>query len=424
MSHPTVYRLSNQVQHYDWGSHTDIGGLLGTPDSGRPEAELWLGAHNSAPSMAQPWHDAAATPIPLNQLIQQYPVETLGNRVLDEFGPRLPYLLKVLAADRALSLQVHPASHLARAGFNRENREKIPIDAPYRNFKDENHKPEMVVAVTEFHALAGLRAPRVILRMLDGLTGPLFDLVRNAITAQPNPNGIRAAMTALLAQREATSLVSELAEAVASIKERILTGSQYEVADQTAIDLAEQYPGDVGALSSYLLNRVTLLPGEALYLGDGEVHAYLKGLGVEIMANSDNVLRAGLTTKHVDVPALLECMSFSPKMPFRPEPFELGESSRSFSYRPPSPEFALTMIDLHGEPLPVHASGPRILLVMDGDIVLTYGGAIGLDPEIPKITGFPLTALQLKRGDSIFIPDAIGAIQVAGAGQVACGWVP
>jgi len=463
--HPTVYRLENTVQHYDWGSHTDISGLLGTANSGQPEAELWLGAHPSAPSKASPWHQhpiplvvdgqparaadfseasanpaaAASSSIPLDALIKQFPEQMLGTRVLDKFGPRLPYLFKVLAADRALSLQVHPASHQARAGFNRENREGIPVGAPQRTFHDANHKPEMVVAVTEFHALAGLRAPRVVLRMLDGLPGQIFEGIRAAVSQNPNATGLQAALTNLLSRRGDDALAQDLAEALVAVQQRLDQGSQYAVADQTAMDLAAQFPGDVGALASYLLNRVTLQPGEAVFLDDGEVHAYLKGLGVEIMANSDNVVRAGLTSKHVNVAALLECMSFHPKMPFHPEQFEVGEVSRAFTYKPPASEFALTMFDLHaGESLPILPSGPRIILVLDGEVTLTYGGATGLNSPgfvsstsgrpmtniIPQITGLPLTTVQLRRGDSLFLPDAIGPGQLTGPGQVACAWVP
>ena len=461
---PQIYRLTNTVQHYDWGSHTDIRELLNTPESGKPEAELWLGAHPSAPSLAAPWSDsilpnsdselhdgshvilrevaesrANVGPIALDRLIQQMPVEMLGNRVLDKFGPKLPYLLKVLAADRALSLQVHPASHLARAGFNRENREKVPITAPHRNFKDGNHKPEMIIAVTEFHALAGLRPPRVVLRMIEGLSGQLFDLIRDAIAHNPNHDGIKSALTNLLAQRNSELLHPHLAEAINSIKSRVMAGSQYQVADQTALDLAAEYPGDVGALSSYLLNRVTLLPGEALFMGDGEVHAYLKGLGIEIMANSDNVLRAGLTSKHVDVNALIECMSFHPKMPHRPDQYEIGEISRSYSYRPPVEEFALTMFDLHdGEPLPIQAGGPRIVLVLEGEVFFSYGGAAGIVTDAPVntstgrvmtrptsvISGLPPTTVALTRGVSVFVPDVIGPAELSGSGQVVCAWVP
>lgn len=263
--------------------------------------------------------------------------------------------------------------------------------------------------------------------------------MRSAITQNPTPAGIKVALTQLLAQRENVNLPTDLAEAVASITERVNNNTQYQLADQTALELAEQYPGDVGALSSYLLNRVTLLPGEALFMNAGEVHAYLKGLGVEIMANSDNVVRAGLTSKHVDIPALLECMSFHPKMPFYPEQYESGKISRSFSYRPPVEEFALTMFDLHdGEPLPIQAAGPRILLVLDGEITLSYGGSVGLKAPpsinistgrpmtrpIPVISGLPPTTVTLPRGASIFVPDAIGAGELAGSGQVVCAWVP
>ena len=446
MSGPSIYRLSNRIQHYDWGSEGEISDLLGTTSGKEPEAELWMGAHPSAPSLATPWEMPDAAAIPLNMLIQQQPAAMLGARVLDEFGPKLPYLLKVLAASQALSLQVHPPAHKARAGFNKENREKIPLDAPYRNFKDENHKPEMVVAVTEFHALAGLRAPRVVLRMLEGLAGELFDNLRGAIIGQAGPAGLKTALTNLLALPKPTP---GLAQAIAAVEARVAAGSQYEVADQTVIELAAQYPGDVGALASYLLNRVTLHPGEALFLDDGEPHAYLKGLGIEAMANSDNVLRAGLTHKHVDVPILLECMSFTPRMPFRPDQVEAGVVSRAVTYRPPTNEFAVTMFDLQGglngvgldggsdgaDPegaaLPIHPSGPRILLMLDGEATLTFANP-DVDADAVAAGGGDgdgatvslRASITLPRGTSIFLPDAAGPAALTGNGQAALAFVP
>lgn len=398
-----LHPLDNPLRRYDWGSPKQIPVLLGLPVDGRPVAELWLGAHPTAPSR---------TPAgPLHEVVRAAPDAMLGRRVSDRFGPRLPFLLKVLAADRALSLQVHPKPHLARAGYNRENSLGIAADSPERSFHDDQHKPEMVVALTEFEGLAGFRTPRTALELLDGLDGPLVDGVRTALQADRSADGVRAAFSHLLAARSSPRCRDALAEALEGVRRRLADGSPSTRADTTVLALDAQHPGDPGALASLLLNRVTLDPGEALFLPPGEVHAYLSGLAIEVMASSDNVLRAGLTTKRVDTDALLECASFAPRPPVAPER-SVAAGGAVQTYRAPVSEFALTVADVGstvGVALP--GQGPRIVLCLDG--------AVDLGTERADAGPTPL-----HRGESVFVPHDAGALEVAGNGHVVCAWVP
>lgn len=228
---PAFYRLENTVQPYDWGSTSAIQDLLGVEPDGRPAAELWMGAHPLAPSRVVP--DGAAHPgeaprpggatasgTTLADLVRADPVGALGQRVLDQYGPRLPFLLKVLAAERALSLQVHPHPHRAREGFNRENRERVARDSPLRAFHDDQHKPEMVVAVSRFEGLSGFRRPARILELLDGLDGDLVARMRAALVARPTEAGVREAFTLALHARSEPDVAADLARTVASVRAR------------------------------------------------------------------------------------------------------------------------------------------------------------------------------------------------------------
>ncbi|WP_370375601.1 mannose-6-phosphate isomerase, class I [Isoptericola sp. 178] len=396
----SIHLLDNSVRPYDWGSFEHIQDLLGLPVDGRPAAELWLGAHPAAPSRL-------ADGTSLGDLVARAPDEILGRRTSDRFGPRLPYLLKVLAARRALSLQVHPRPHDARAGYRRER--ALPADAPDRSFHDEQHKPEMIVALSRFEGLAGFRSPRTVLGLLEGLEGRLVEQVRTAVRGTRSGPGMRAALAALVGARDEPACADDVAATVASVAERLATGSPDPRADATVLQLAQEHPGDPGAVASLLLNRVSLEPGEAIFIPAGEVHAYLSGLGIEVMAASDNVLRAGLTGKHVDADALLGCAAFAPRPPVRPDTVVAGTSSLVTSYRTPVSEFALLTADLHpAEPVVLPADGPRVVLVLDGDVrLLTQAGTT-----------------PLRRGQSCLVPDAAGAVTADGDGRLACAWVP
>ncbi|MBD8079042.1 mannose-6-phosphate isomerase, class I [Cellulosimicrobium arenosum] len=414
--------LHNTIQRYDWGSRAAIQELLGLDADGRPAAELWMGAHPLAPSRVCAPGEAAGSGRPqdgargttLVDLIRADPLAVLGRRVLDEYGPRLPYLFKVLAAERALSLQVHPHPHRARAGFNRENRSGVPRDSPARSFHDDQHKPEMVVALTPFEGLSGFRRPVRLLRLLEGLDGDLAARMRAAVAARPTEAGLREAFALALHARTSPDVAADLARSVASVRARHEAGLSPSVrGDVTVLVLAEQHPGDPGALVSLMLNRVSLAPGESMFVPSGHVHAYLSGCAVEVMASSDNVLRAGLTSKLVDVDALLECATCAPGPAARPR-VVTDAASGTVTYRPPVAEFALqTSVVGAGETVTLPDAGPRLVLCLEGEPVLAAAA-----PSAGQ-------ALQpMRRGGSVFVPHAAGALTARGPGRLVVAYVP
>lgn len=395
-----MYEIENVLRDYAWGSTTAIAGLLGRPESGRPEAELWIGAHPGAPSMARRVDGSVA---PLDALIAEDPEHFLGSESVAEFGPRLPFLTKILAAALPLSLQVHPSIEQAKAGFARENAEGIAPDAAHRNYRDDNHKPEMIFALTPFDALCGFRAPASIRRILLHVAA-CFDLVETGVPpllvelleVLENPDegaGLRSAFERLITGGEDVSHTTAMVAAALTSSAPL---APYQAELSTVISLNEKYPGDPGVLISLLLNRISLAPGEAVYLPAGNVHAYLHGLGVEVMASSDNVLRGGLTPKYIDVPELLRTIEFQPvAVPMlTPEFSGLGQEL----YQPPFREFQLQRIELApgAEPVPLAQAGAVVVIVVAGSVYL----------DSPK------GDLQLARGGSAFLPAAEAPVNV------------
>ena len=398
--------VAHTVQRYDWGSVEAIPQLLGVDPDGEPQAELWLGAHDSAPSIAT----VGGERIALDRLITHAPGQMLGRRVVEQFGPRLPYLLKVLAAGRALSLQVHPSLEQAREGYALENAAGVELTDPARSFKDDQHKPEMMVALTQFEGLAGFRSARAILDLLDGLKGELVSGVRESLSRDRGSSGMHDAFHHLLSARSDENCGDDIRATVESIEARLEAGSPFPRADRTVVDLARQHTGDPGAIASLMLNRVSLEPGEALFVTAGVVHAYLSGLGIEIMANSDNVLRAGLTTKRVDEENLVRCTSFAPRSPAVPEMTRQGGRGQVHTYRVPVSEFALTMADVDpAEEVVLPHSGPRIVLCLAGEAALACADG---------------TTTAIRRGESVFVPHAAGALTASGTAHLTCAWVP
>ncbi|MGW8666677.1 mannose-6-phosphate isomerase, class I [Streptomyces niveus] len=376
-------RLSNTVRPYAWGSTTAIPELLGTAPTGEPQAEMWMGAHPGAPSRI----NRATTPLdhPLSDLIAADPEAELGAPTVKKFGPRLPFLLKILAAGAPLSLQVHPNLAQAKEGYEAEERQGVPIDAPHRNYKDANHKPELICALTPFDGLCGFRDPAETADLLARLDVDSLKPYVDLLHAHPEEAALREVLTAVLTADpdEMSHTVHSSAEAAARL------GGEYS----PYASLAHHYPGDPGVIAAMLLNRVQLQPGEGLFLGAGVPHAYLNGLGVEIMANSDNVLRCGLTPKHVDVPELLHVVRFEATEPavLRPEASPAGEEL----YDTPIDEFRLSRYTLApgAASRELTAATPQILLCTDGtpranDIDLAPGGSVFVPAgEKTELTG-------------------------------------
>lgn len=413
-----MYLLDNTVRPYAWGSRTAMAELFGREPSGEPEAELWIGAHPGAPSALRPPVDDAAT---LDALIDADPEGTLGFEAMERFGPRLPFLAKVLAAGSPLSLQVHPTAEQARAGFAAEDQAGLDRAAPDRNYRDEFHKPEMILALTPFDALCGFSRPeasaqrfRALNAVIQGTGTPLPDLLE-WITAElesgrPEAERCSAVFRRLIrgdeevveAVRLAVSAVAPLGRPGGEGGEDDGDGHQRELA--TVGELGGLYPDDAGVLISLLLNRVCLQPGEAVHLPAGNLHAYLCGTGIEVMASSDNVLRGGLTQKHVDVPELLKTVDFRPIDPPLIQPRFTGMAQEL--YRPPFAEFQLQRLGLSSreaaEPAydPAHTmSGADVPVLQNGPtVVLAVRGTILLDS--------PKGNLLLEQGSSAFIPAA------------------
>lgn len=376
-------RLTNTIRPYAWGSTTAIAELIGVEPTGEPQAEMWMGAHPGAPSRTGRG--------PLDEVIDEDPGRELGRAAVARFGPRLPFLLKLLAAGAPLSLQVHPDLEQAREGYEDEESRGVPIDAPNRNYKDANHKPELICALTEFDGLCGFRDPVAAADLLAGLGVDSLKPYVDLLHAKPEEGALREVLTAVLTA-DPEEMAATVADATAAAER--LGGAYTPYAG-----LAHHYPGDPGVIAAMLLNHVRLQPGEALFLGAGVPHAYLDGLGVEIMANSDNVLRCGLTPKHVDVPELLRIVRFEATDPgvLRPEASPDGEEI----YDTPIDEFRLSRFVLPEGAAASHdltAATPQILLCVAGSVRVGDAG-------------------ELTPGQSVFVP-AEEKAEVSGVGTL------
>lgn len=387
--------LRNTVQPYAWGSATAIPDLLGTdnPD-GAPQAELWMGAHPCAPSAVV--RDGAETP--LDALIAADPAGLLGERTAARFGGRLPFLLKVLAADKALSIQLHPDRARAEAGHAAEEARGVPRGARERVYVDDWPKPEILCALTPFEVLAGLRpaheAAAVLAHLgVDELGGLVADL-----RERPLPSSVGKAFTALLEWPAADrgALVARVVTAAAEAAER---GGEFKEAYEAVGRVARDHPGDIGLVCSLLMNHSVVEPGQALFMDAGGVHAYLRGTGIELMANSDNVIRAGLTPKHIDVPELVRV--FDPAVPV---PVLTGrqESPGVEVFDTSVPEFTLRRLTVGGAPVTVPAdANPRLLLCVEGAGTVTSG----------------VRTLELRRGGCVFLAATDVGVTVGGTGR-------
>lgn len=398
-----MYRITPAVRHYDWGSTTAIPDVLALVPDGRPVAEAWFGAHPSAPATVL----TDDGPRGLDELIDADPGRHLGADVTSRFGTHLPYLLKVIAANAPLSLQVHPTLERARAGYAAEDAAGIPVGAPERSYRDDNHKPELVYALSRLDAMVGFRAPRRAAELLADLDTPLAADLHAMLAADPSSAGVRTAFEWLL-QPETRPGAADVAKFAEACARRLADGSPSPRTDRTVMRLAAAYPGDPGAVTSVLLNPVTLNRGEALFVPAGTVHAYLSGVGVEIMANSDNVLRAGLTSKHVDVVELLDNVDCVAAPPIRIAAERVFTSTRIF-YAPVD-DFELSVTRLTDDgPTRLPGRGPRILLCLEGEI------------EVGAPDG---TTFLLTRGQSIFVPASDGVLVGSGDGTVVQADVP
>ena len=389
-----VDRLECTVMPYAWGSRTAIAELRGLPSpSTNPEAELWMGAHPMAPSRVS----RNGVPKDLGAVIAEGAARELGGEVEATYGPRLPFLVKLLAAEQPLSLQAHPNAEQAKRGFAEEDRRGIPRDAANRSYKDTSHKPELLCALVPVEALCGFRRVSDTLRLFDELAVRELEPVLAPLRKAPGPEGLAALFSLLMTMRHDEGARIVAATVAACAKKVAAGGAGFEREYAWARRLAALYPGDVGVVSALLSNLIQLAPGEALYLGAGNLHAYLSGFGVEVMASSDNVLRGGLTKKHVDVPELMRVLDFAdgPVHPIRARAIDAHERV----WDTPAREFRLSAIEVGGDDAVIRA-------VRGPEIVLCTKGAVAIIPA----DGSP--EVVLAPGSSAFVGAATGSYAV------------
>ncbi len=377
-----MWQMRNAVRHYPWGSRTVIPDLLGEPvPADQPYAELWMGGHPDQPSVL-------STGVPLDEAIAERPAELLGPRVHERFGARLPFLMKVLAADSPLSLQAHPTMAQARAGYAAEEAAGVAKDDPTRTFKDPWHKPELLLALTTFEALCGFRPVEESLHCLAKLQLPELKPTIAALAR----GGLQSAIPQLLALsgKRRTHLVGAVAQKAAGFV--AAHDPEFINTYRWATTLAAAHPGDPGVVISLMCNHLKLAPGEAVFLPAGNLHAYLCGAGVEVMASSDNVLRGGLTRKHVDLAALIEVLDFSDgRIPVTYPVLGPG----GLRYPVPVDDFDLTRCQLDEQVGSLGTRGPQVLLCTEGQAVLESGeGEVRLDAGRSAFVpaGAPVTA--------------------------------
>ncbi len=396
-----MHLLRGAIRTYAWGSRTAIAEFTGRPaPAAHPEAELWLGAHPGDPALL----DTPDGTTSLLQAIRDDPDGQLGPAVRTRFGDVLPFLVKVLAAGEPLSLQAHPSAGQAVEGYEREDRIGLPLSSPLRNYRDRNHKPELLVALSDFEALAGFRPAARSVALLRALEVPALKPYIALLDDASDAAGLRALFTTWITapQPDIDALIAAVLEGAVNY---MRCGAKEFVAEaQMVLELGERYPGDAGVLAALLLNRISLSPGQGIFLAAGNLHSYLHGVGMEVMANSDNVLRGGLTPKHVDVAELLRVLDFTPVLDAHVATRSDGVECH---YQTPAAEFAASVITLDGEHLghevdaPSHHDGPQILVCTQGSVTVRAKSGIGETREV-----------QMDRGSAAWVAADDGPIRL------------
>lgn len=388
-----IYTLKNTIKNFPWGSRTAIHDYFGIDNpTSEHQAELWMGAHPLASSSIA----VNDIDVSLCDAITQNPEYWLGKRTKVSTSS-LPFLMKILAAEEPLSIQVHPSKLAAELGFAHENKKAIPLDAVSRNYKDDNHKPELVYAITPYLAMNGFREFKQILTFFNTLNITSIEKIYVPFKEKPSSSSFKEFFSALLTLtgEKKAQAISEL---ISSLK---VNGNDFP--DEAALveRFKQLYPRDIGLFSPLFLNVIELKPGEAMFLYAQTPHAYIHGLGVEVMASSDNVLRAALTPKHVDVEELVNNTKFEPvpfsELKMKPEKFEGREV-----YPIPVEDFKFDVLT-PSQGIDVTVSSTEVLFCVSGSVTVT------VDTESRLIT----------KGESVALPAAIEQYSIFGEGRLA-----
>jgi len=391
------FLLKNTVQTYVWGSFDGIPaftGIVNTDDE--PMAELWMGAHPAAPSHIL---TGKGTSAPLDKFIAERPQESLGTLIDTRYGHTLPFLFKVLSAATPLSLQVHPTREQAEKGFDRETESSVPVFSPVRNYKDRNHKQEILMAITPFTIMCGFKDPSIC--------EELFSLTGSSILME----ALNRLHTGGYCEFCQYLLELPLNERQSAIQKAINTDTKgatpaVHAAFNLLSQLATRFPDDIGCLAPLYLNLITLEPGEAVFLPEGIMHTYIKGTGLELMSNSDNILRGGLTKKHLDIPELLATLN---PVPYKPEILKPPVGKGIFSYHTPSADFELSVLHPEIQGTEYRAVAPAIVIGSKGEIHATSTSG---------------ESCAIARGSFLFIPASGETISFTGKGTCYLASIP
>nr|WP_194436558.1 mannose-6-phosphate isomerase, class I [Vibrio fluminensis] len=389
--HSVFFPMTNVIQNYAWGSTTSVNQLFGIENpNGEPQAEVWMGAHPNGCSMVE----SLGTTTKLSELIGSDMNAFLSEKVAKRFG-ELPYLFKILAAEKALSIQVHPNKQQAEAGFAREEQQGIDLSAANRNYKDPNHKPELVYALTSYQAMNGFRSTEEIIANFTRLDIPELATLLAGLVANQTAQGLSDFFSGLL------SLQGEEKDRALAALLAYANNSQDPLM-ALIVELETQYPGDIGLFVPLTLNIITLEPGQAMFLDAETPHAYIKGTGLEIMANSDNVLRAGLTPKYMDIEELVACTIFEEK-PFDTLLLEPNVNDEVLEYPIPVEDFKFAIIP-SSTARTIEIDSAEILLPLDGTMTLTHNNG---------------QRCVIEKGQSVFIPAYAQHYTLESQGRVA-----
>ena len=396
---PKIYEMSNTIQDYAWGDKTALKVLFGISNpNNKPQAEIWMGGHPKASSNIK----LKGEEISLIEFINSNPKTILGTNVKSKYNGKLPFLFKVLNAGEPLSIQSHPTLQQAKMGFKKENAKGIGLTEFNRNYKDDNHKPELICALTEFKAMNGFREISVIVSLLDKLNIDLITGPLNKLRGDQTKEGLKVFYTWLmnLDKESVLTLTNEAISRSIELKD--------EKAFETLLYLNSFYHNDIGIMCPVMLNVIDLKPGEAMYLDAGELHAYLQGTGMEIMANSDNVLRGGLTPKYIDVPELLSTLSFnSGSVDILTPKGECNNNEKT--YKTPAAEFEFSKIETVNKEYKSSVNRSVEILFCSKGV-----GKIKWDEG----------SLDLRVGRSYFIPFSVKGYTVSGDVTLYKGCVP
>lgn len=387
-----VFYLDNSIMNYDWGIKNKLSELLGNKDySNLPEAELWIGTHTKAPSKI--FNNKRFKT--LKEAIEKNIYEILGNKVADKFN-ELPFLLKLLTVGKPLSIQAHPNKKLAEEGFEKENKRGIYYFSSKRNYRDSNHKPEMLYALTPFYLMHGFRSKAEIINNLKKIQDPILNEIIIKYKDKRSSNFIKEIFYRIISLEN--NIKNKIIKSVISASKK----HKGELIFDWIIRLYDMYSYDLGVIAPLYLNIYELKPGEACFISSQTLHSYLEGIGIELMANSDNVIRGGLTNKYVDIKELLKIIIFKESKIQKLKP--TTKIKNEVIYKSLSEEFQLSYIELNDEfYIGQKNRNVEIFFCLDG------GGYI----KINKSKKYEFT-----KGDSFCVPSSIKEYEISGKGII------